>query len=99
MFTVYIYNYVSGHSGTLAVPFHSAAIRARHGAHGAGISSVFALVATLITASVTACPVKSAAVSICAKAHQALSGASQLHSLLFSANELCFTVLGSAMPF
>lgn len=32
-----------------------------------GISSVFMLVATLITASVTACPVKSAAVSICAK--------------------------------
>lgn len=32
-----------------------------------GISSVFTLVATLITASVTACPVKSAAVSICAK--------------------------------
>jgi ABC-type enterochelin transport system ATPase subunit len=83
----------------LAVPFHSAAIRARHGPHGAGISSVFTLVATLITASVTACPVKSAAVSICAKAHQALSGASQLHSLFFSANELCFTVLGSARPF
>ena len=52
-------------SAFLALPFHSAAIRARH---GAGISSVFMLVATLITASVTACPVKSAAVSICAKA-------------------------------
>ena len=81
------------------MPFHSAAIRARHGPYGAGISSVLTLVATLITASVTACPVKSAAVSICAKAHQALSGASQLHSLFFSANELCFTVLGSARPF